>query len=78
MKTINIIWLKYIYLNTCTSSDRFLVYHTVNTNLMHEDRALFDDCRLFIEFLGSLQKCCSKQVSKEITQKRYVQLFSHN
>ncbi|XP_041799710.1 uncharacterized protein LOC121611295 isoform X2 [Chelmon rostratus] len=55
--------------NYLKSLKRFLSYHTVNTNLRHVDRPLFEDCKHFIEFIGSLQKCCPKQVSKEITQK---------
>ncbi|CAK6977843.1 uncharacterized protein LOC121611917 [Scomber scombrus] len=60
--------------NYLKSLKRFLLYHTVNTNLRHHDPALYEDCEHFIEFLGSLQKCCSKQVSKEITRKRHSML----
>lgn len=60
--------------NYLKSLKRFLKYHTINTNLRHEDQPLFEDCKHFIDFLGSLQKCNSKQVSKEITQKRHAML----
>ncbi|KAJ8355195.1 hypothetical protein AAFF_G00086990 [Aldrovandia affinis] len=57
------------------SLKRFLVYHTHSTNLRHEDATLHGDCRHFIEYIGVQQKCLSKQVSKEITQKRHDRLI---
>ncbi|KAJ8367209.1 hypothetical protein AAFF_G00324220 [Aldrovandia affinis] len=57
------------------SLKRFLVYHTHSTNLRHEDATLHGDCRHFIDYIGVQQKCLSKQVSKEITQKRHDRLI---
>ncbi|XP_070814255.1 uncharacterized protein [Chaetodon trifascialis] len=61
---------KQTQMNYLKSLKRFLVYHTVNTSLRREDETLHADCKDFIDYIGSLQKSCSKQVSKEITQKR--------
>ncbi|KAJ8362135.1 hypothetical protein AAFF_G00393000, partial [Aldrovandia affinis] len=61
--------------NDHKSLKRFLVYHTHSTNLRHEDATLHGDCRHFIEYIGVQQKCLSKQVSKEITQKRHDRLI---
>ncbi|XP_034551746.1 uncharacterized protein LOC117821512 [Notolabrus celidotus] len=60
--------------NYIKSLKRFLVYHTVNTNLRHEDETLYGDCKHFIDFIWSLQKCLSMQVSKEITKRRHDML----
>ncbi|XP_034551720.1 uncharacterized protein LOC117821497 isoform X2 [Notolabrus celidotus] len=60
--------------NYLKSLKRFLVYHTVNTNLRHEDENLYGDCKYFMDFIGSLQKCCSKKVSKEIAKRRHRML----
>lgn len=57
---------------------RFLTYHTTLTNLRLEDEVLYTECRNFIDFIGSLQKVTSKQVSKEITQKRHDMLIDEN
>ncbi|KAA0712515.1 hypothetical protein E1301_Tti019089 [Triplophysa tibetana] len=62
---------KQTQLNYLKSLKRFLQYHTVNTDLIHSDEQLHKDCKHFIEYIGSLQKGCSKLVSKEIVQKRH-------
>ncbi|XP_065151081.2 uncharacterized protein [Paramisgurnus dabryanus] len=62
-------------LNYLKSLKRFLTYHTMNTNLEYEDERLHDECTLFIEYIGSLQKKCSDE---EITQKRNDILIQEN
>ncbi|XP_076579912.1 uncharacterized protein LOC143316080 [Chaetodon auriga] len=62
---------KQTQMNYLKSLKRFLMYHTINTNLRREDQTLHGDCKDFIDYIGSLQKSFSKQVSKEITQKRH-------
>ncbi|KAF0022190.1 hypothetical protein F2P81_025556 [Scophthalmus maximus] len=61
--------------NYLKSLKRFLHFHTVQTNLRHEDEALHTECKHFIDFIGSLQKVTSKLVGKEITQKRHDTLI---
>ncbi|XP_076581819.1 uncharacterized protein LOC143317613 [Chaetodon auriga] len=65
---------KQTQINYLKSLKRFLMYHTINTNLRREDQTLHGDCKDFIDYIGSLQKSFSKQVSKEITQKRHGRL----
>ncbi|XP_053475697.1 uncharacterized protein LOC128604579 [Ictalurus furcatus] len=65
---------KQTQLNYMKNLKRFLTYQTINTNLRHDDKDLHTDCREFIDYLGLLQKSCSKKVSKEITQKRHERL----
>ncbi|XP_055038962.2 uncharacterized protein [Misgurnus anguillicaudatus] len=62
-------------LNYLKSLKRFLTYHTMNTNLEYEDERLHDDCKLFIKYIGSLQKRCSDE---EITKKRNEILIQKN
>ncbi|XP_052362053.1 uncharacterized protein LOC118383411 isoform X3 [Oncorhynchus keta] len=54
---------------------RFLRYIAI-TSLIQTDRALFEQCKHFLLCLNELQKSMSKQVSKEITGKRYTQMVS--
>uniref|UniRef100_A0AAZ3RA98 Uncharacterized protein n=1 Tax=Oncorhynchus tshawytscha TaxID=74940 RepID=A0AAZ3RA98_ONCTS len=51
---------------------RFLRYIIAITSLIQTDRALFEQCKHFLLCLNELQKSMSKQVSKEITGKRYI------
>ncbi|KAG7455566.1 hypothetical protein JOB18_000383 [Solea senegalensis] len=69
---------KQTQLNYLKSLKRFLLYHTVNTNLRQDDQDLHAECKHFIEYIGSVQKSCSKLVSKEITQKRHNMLIEKN
>ena len=51
---------------------RFLRYIIAITSLIQTDRALFEQCKHFLLCLNELHKSMSKQVSKEITGKRYI------
>ncbi|KAF4094052.1 hypothetical protein AMELA_G00009070 [Ameiurus melas] len=53
----------------CVNPNPTLTYQTINTNLRQDDGKIHTDCREFIYYIGLLQKCCSKKVSKEITPK---------
>ncbi|CAB1425227.1 unnamed protein product, partial [Pleuronectes platessa] len=50
----------------------FLDYHTGLTNLRKDDKALYNDCIDFVDYIGSVQSMLSKQVNKEIVSKRHA------
>lgn len=50
--------------------DRFLHYHTVNTDMSTNDATLHTNCKNYIEFLSSVQQSCRKLVGQEIVRKR--------
>ncbi|XP_058842444.1 uncharacterized protein LOC117419728 isoform X2 [Acipenser ruthenus] len=53
---------------------RFLRYIIYNTTLRSTDTLLHRDCRAYRSDLGDFQKSIGKQMSKEITGKRYTQM----
>ncbi|CAB1338012.1 unnamed protein product [Coregonus sp. 'balchen'] len=55
---------------------RFLRYNTTATNLIQTDRGLYEQCKHFQECLNDIQKSMSKQVSHDITGKRYTQMVA--
>ncbi|XP_077567856.1 uncharacterized protein LOC144192892 isoform X4 [Stigmatopora nigra] len=53
-------------LNYLKNLKRFLLYQTNNTNLYMKDKPLCIDAKMYVDFIGCLQKQLNKGVSKEI------------
>ncbi|CAB1434971.1 unnamed protein product [Pleuronectes platessa] len=63
------------HLRVNLENTRFLDYNTALTNLRKDDKALYNDCVDFVDYIGSVQSMLSKQVSKEIVSKRHAMLM---
>ncbi|XP_045066537.1 uncharacterized protein LOC121553811 [Coregonus clupeaformis] len=75
-KLANIGQKKQTIANYMKNLKRFLRYITTSTNLIQTDRSLYEQCKHFQGCLNDLQKSTSKQVSQEITGKRYTQMVT--
>nr|XP_055049520.1 uncharacterized protein LOC129435035 [Misgurnus anguillicaudatus] len=62
---------KQTVLNYWKSLNRFMKYTLTSTNLFIKDKILYDECKAFIEPLNGIRNGMSKQINKELTQKRY-------
>ncbi|CAB1346391.1 unnamed protein product, partial [Coregonus sp. 'balchen'] len=75
-KLANIGQKKQTIANYMKNLKRFLRYITTSTNLIQTKRSLYEQCKHFQDCLNDLQKSMSKQVSQEITGKRYTQMVT--
>uniref|UniRef100_A0A4W5P888 Uncharacterized protein n=1 Tax=Hucho hucho TaxID=62062 RepID=A0A4W5P888_9TELE len=75
-KLANIGQKKQTIANYMKNLKRFIRYNITSTSLFQTDRATLEECRHFLECFKDLQKSMSKQVSQEITGKRYMQMVS--
>ncbi|CAB1340591.1 unnamed protein product, partial [Coregonus sp. 'balchen'] len=75
-KLANIRQKKQTIANYMKNLKRFLRYNSAATNLIQTDRGLYEQFKHFQECMNDLQKSMSKQVSQEITGKRYTQMVT--
>ncbi|MGH0167877.1 UNVERIFIED_CONTAM: hypothetical protein FKN15_060721 [Acipenser sinensis] len=76
VKLIELGQTKQTVANYLKNLKRFIKYITVATSLIHKDRQLHEDCKHYLECLSDLQKNLNKQVSQEITGKRFTQMVA--